>query len=81
MPAARWSSHKDIAAKARNKLGPHVLATLSRLEQAVTCVNATYDSAATAARVERHAEDQPVEPETGDGIGNDAQDEDLDEAA
>ena len=35
MPATRWSSHKDIAAKALNKLvGPHVPASLSKLEQA-----------------------------------------------
>jgi hypothetical protein len=82
MPAARWSSHKDIAGKALNKLaGPHVLATLSRLEQAVTCAHAMYNSAAAAAREERHAEDQPVEPVIGDGIGNDARDGDLDEAA
>ena len=37
MPATRWSSHRDIAAKALRKLaGPHVPATLSRLEQAVS---------------------------------------------
>jgi len=51
MPATRWSSHKDIAAKALKKLaGPHVPATLTRLEQAVKRAHAAYDKAETAAR-------------------------------
>ena len=46
MPATRWSSHKDLAAKALKKLaGPHVPATLSRLEQAVRRAHAAYDTA------------------------------------
>jgi hypothetical protein len=36
MPSTRWSSHKDVAAKALRKLaGPHPPASLSKLEQAV----------------------------------------------
>jgi hypothetical protein len=42
MPATRWSSHKDIAAKALKKLaGPHLPASLSKLEQAVKRAHAT----------------------------------------
>ena len=49
MPATRWSSHKDIAAKALKKLaGPHVPASLTRLEQAVKRAHAAYDKAETA---------------------------------
>ena len=45
MPATRWSSHKDIAAEALRKLaGPHVPASLSRLEQAVNRAHAAYDT-------------------------------------
>ena len=44
MPATRWSSHKDIAAKALRKLaGPHVPASLTRLEQAVKRAHAAYE--------------------------------------
>ena len=36
MPATRWSSHKDHAAKALRKLAaPHLPASLTKLEQAV----------------------------------------------
>ncbi|MDP8967611.1 MAG: hypothetical protein M3N04_03340 [Actinomycetota bacterium] len=36
MPSTRWSSRKDIAAKALQKLaGPHVPASLTKLEQAI----------------------------------------------
>jgi hypothetical protein len=36
MPATPWSSHKDIAAKALQKLaGPHVPASLTKLAQSV----------------------------------------------
>jgi hypothetical protein len=45
MPATGWSSHKDIAAKALRKLaGPHVPASLSKLEQAVKRAHAAYDT-------------------------------------
>jgi ParB/RepB/Spo0J family partition protein len=44
MPATRWSSHKDIAAKALKKLAsPHLPASLSKLEQAVKRAHAAYD--------------------------------------
>ena len=63
MPATRWSSHKDIAAKALKKLaGPHLPATLSGLERAVKRAHAAYDKAETAAREQQRAERQPVEP-------------------
>jgi hypothetical protein len=83
MPATRWSSHKDIAAKALKKLvGPHLPATLSGLERAVKRAHAAYEKAETGAREPARAERQPVEPEPEpeDGIGDDV-DEDLDEAA
>src|SRR4051794_11333072 len=74
MPATRWSSHKDLAAKALKKLaGPHVPTALSKLEQAVKRAHAAYDKAETAAREQQR---EPVEPEP-----DDAPAEDLDEAA
>ena len=80
MPATRWSSHKDIAAKALKKLaGPHVPASLTKLEQAVKRAHTAYDKAETAAREQQRAERQPVEPGADDGIA-DEPDEDLDEA-
>lgn len=81
MPATRWSSHKDIAAKALRKLaGPHVPATLTRLEQAVKRAHAAYDKAETATRERQRAERQPAEPEADESHG-DEPDEELDEAA
>ena len=81
MPATRWSSHKDIAAKALKKLaGPHVPVSLTKLEQAVNRAHAAYDKAETAAREQQRAACQAAEPETDDGIGDEL-DEDLDEAA
>jgi hypothetical protein len=44
MPATRWSSHKDLAAKALRKLaGPHIPASLTKLEQAVKRTHSAYD--------------------------------------
>jgi hypothetical protein len=44
MPATRWSSHKDLAAKALRKLaGPHLPASLTNLEQAVKRAHTAYD--------------------------------------
>jgi hypothetical protein len=81
MPATRWSSRKDIAAKALKKLaGPHVPTTLTRLEQAVKRAHAAYDKAEIAAREQRRAERQPVQPDVHEGAG-DEPDEDIDEAA
>jgi len=60
MSATRWSSHKDIAAKALKKLaGPQVPATPTRLEQAVKRAHAAYDKAETAAREQQRSERQP----------------------
>jgi hypothetical protein len=57
VPATRWSSHKDIAAKALRKLaGPHVPATLTKLEQAVKRAHAAYDRAERDARERQRAE-------------------------
>jgi ParB/RepB/Spo0J family partition protein len=82
MPATRWSSHKDIAAKALKKLaGPHVPASLSKLEQAVKRAHAAYAKAETAAREQQHAERQAVETEPDDGPADDELDTDLDDAA
>ena len=78
MPATRWSSHRDIAAKALKKLaGPHVPATLTRLERAVKRAHAAYDKAETAAREQQRAEHQPVKDH--EPVGDELADE-LDEA-
>jgi ParB family chromosome partitioning protein len=77
MPATRWSSHKDIAAKALRKLaGPHVPASLSKLQQAVKRAYAAYDKFEAQIREQQRAERQPAEPDTDDGIGDE-----LDDAA
>ena len=50
MPATRWSSHKDHAAKALRKLaGPHLPALAHELEQAVKRAHAAYEQAEIAA--------------------------------
>jgi ParB/RepB/Spo0J family partition protein len=78
MPATRWSSHKDIAAKALKKVaGPHVPALLTRLEQAVKRAHATYAKAEAGAREERRAERQPAEPDAEDGAGADELDDEA----
>ena len=81
-PAARWSSHKDLAAKALKKLaGPHVPTTLTKLEQAVKRAHNAYDKAETATREQARAERASTEVEPDDdGIGDDL-DEDLNEGA
>jgi hypothetical protein len=69
-PATRWSSHKDLADKALKKLaGPHVPASLSKLEQAVKRAHAAFDKAEVQIREQQRAERQP-EPETDDGMGD-----------
>jgi len=79
IPATRWSSHKDIAAKALKKLaGPHVPATLTRLEQAVKRAHAAYNKAETTAREHQRAKQQHVEDEQP--VGDELADE-FDEAA
>jgi hypothetical protein len=69
MPATRWSSHKDIAAKALRKLaGPHIPTSLTRLEQAVMRALAAYDKTLTQAREQQHAETRPVAPTAEEAI-------------
>jgi hypothetical protein len=81
MPATRWSSHKDIAAKALKKLaGPHVPASLSKLEQAVKRAHSAFDKAEAAAHEQQRAERQS-ETKPDDGPVVEEVDEDLDEAA
>jgi hypothetical protein len=71
MPATRWSSHKDIAARALRKLaGPHVPTTLSQLERAVKRTHAAYDKAETAARERQRAERESVERAAVEGTGD-----------
>jgi hypothetical protein len=56
MPATRWSSHKDLAANALRKLaGPHLPASLTKLEQAVKRAHTAYDKAERAQREHRQA--------------------------
>lgn len=58
----RWSSHKDHAAKALKKLaGPHIPASLTRLEQAVKRAHTAFEKAQTAAREQQRAEHQPAD--------------------
>lgn len=78
MPATRWSSHKDLAAKALKKLaGLRVPASLARLEQAVKRAHATYDKAEAGAREERRAERQAAEPNTEAGAVADELDDEA----
>jgi hypothetical protein len=76
MPATRWSSHKDIAAKALRKLaGPHLPASLTGLERAVNRAHAAYDKAEIAARQEQAVAERPlVESDTP---GDEPQDDDA----
>ena len=60
MPATSWSSHKDHAAKALRKLaGPHLPASLTKLEQTVKRVHAAYEQAEIAARQKPAGESEP----------------------
>lgn len=78
MPATRWSSHKDLAAKALKKLaGAHIPASLAGLEQAVNRAHATYDKAEAGAREERRAERQPAEPDADEGAVADELDDEA----
>jgi hypothetical protein len=52
----RWASHKQLAAKALKKLaGPHLPASLTRLEQAVKRADNVYAKADRAQHEERQA--------------------------
>jgi ParB/RepB/Spo0J family partition protein len=81
VPATRWSSHKDVAAKALRKLaGPHIPPSLTKLEQAVKRAHAAYDKAEAQAREQQRAESQSVEAEVDDVARNELE-EGLDEVA
>jgi hypothetical protein len=74
MPATRWSSHKDLAAKALRKLaGPHVPASLTKLEQAVKRAHSAYEKAEAAQR-EAQRTDAPaaaaVDNDSADGVAD-----------
>ena len=59
-----WSSHKDQAIKALEKLaGPHVPASLKAIERAVKKAQADHDRAIAAAKPKRKPAQQ-VEPES-----------------
>jgi hypothetical protein len=76
MPATRRISHKDIAARALRKLaGPHVPASVTKLEQAVKRAHSAYEKAEAAQREARRADAPTAEP-----IDNDSG-EDLADAA
>ena len=67
MPASRWSSHKDHATKALRKLaGPHVPASLTKLEQAVTRAHAAYEKAEAAQRAAQRQEPSTPDPDLGE---------------
>jgi hypothetical protein len=74
MPATRWSSHKDLAAKALRKLaGTHVPASLTKLEQAVKRAHSAYEKAETAQHEARSA-DAPTAEAVDDNPGEDPAD-------
>ena len=76
MPATRWSSHKDLAAKALRKLaGPHVPASLTKLEQAVKRAHTAYEQAETAQR-----EAQRTDAPTAEAVDDDPGEERADAA-
>jgi hypothetical protein len=71
MPATRWSSHKDLAAKALSKLaGPHVSASLRKLEQAVKRAHSAHDKAEAAAREHKRTQRPPQTDEPDAPVDN-----------
>jgi hypothetical protein len=79
-----WGSHKQLAAKALKKLaGPHLPASLTRLEQAIKRAQAAYDEAEHAhydqQRAARQTDPYGQEP-TIDGAGEATADEALGDA-
>ena len=80
MPSTRWSSHKVLAAKALHTLGgPHLPASLAKLEEAVKRAHAAYDRAERAAREPQRAE--AATDATDESPVDDEFDEDLADAA
>jgi len=84
---SHWGSHKQLAAKALKKLaGPHLPASLTRLEQAVKRAHNAYTKAERAHYDEQRAAQRPAaDPDDREPRGDDAEqavaDEDLTEAA
>jgi hypothetical protein len=82
MPATRWSSHKDIAAKALTKLaGPHVPVSLSKLERAVKRAHRAFDEAETAGREQARAERERAATGPHDQAVDDERDEEVEVVA
>jgi hypothetical protein len=84
MSATRWASHKDIAAKALKKLaGPHVPASLTKLEHAVKRAHNAHAKAEQAHHDAQHAARRRAEQPAGDTPDESAteppEEEDLDE--
>ena len=74
MPATRWSSHKDLAAKALRKLAePHVPASLTNLEQAVKRAHSAYEKTVAAQHGAQRA-DAPTAEADDDDAGDDLAD-------
>jgi len=74
MPVTHWSSHKDLAAKALRKLaGPHVPASLTKLEQAVKRAHSAYEKT-EAAQHEAQRADAPTAEAVDDDPGEDLAD-------
>jgi hypothetical protein len=81
MPGTRWSSHKDHAAKALRKLaGPHVPASLSKLEQAVKRAHAAFDKAERTDDEQERAVRNSVEAEPDESTVDDELDDVADAA-
>jgi ParB/RepB/Spo0J family partition protein len=80
MPATRWSAHKDLAAKALRKLaGPHLPASLTKLEQAVKRAHGAYEKTEAAQREAQRQE--AAAAEAHDAAVDYEQGEDLADAA
>jgi hypothetical protein len=74
MSATRWSSHKDLATKALRRLvGPHVPASLTKLEQAVKRAHSAYEKAETTQREAQRA-NAPTDVAVDDRPGEDLAD-------
>ena len=61
-------------------VGPHVPASLTKLEQAVKRAHSAYETAETAAREQQHTERQPVETERAESPVDDDLDTDATDA-
>jgi hypothetical protein len=80
----RWSSHRDLAAKALKKLaGPHIPASLTGLERAVKRAHSAYEKAERAQREQHRAttshDSEPGHAEADVDTVDEIPTEDLDE--